>query len=266
VTFYIQQYNSEQQLSGSRTATIDPDTGTAVLNFTAWGPGGGEVWASYGGDANFSASKSEHGGFAVPFPTLVYSPVAFPNPAVAGQPITVNVFTGWAEEAAVCEGTTQLGTGGWSPDDAPGLADVNVTFALPAGTHYITAGGSCPTDPGESDVLTLIVLPAPTTVSDPPSANAPDAKTAPAAGVKTNDPPNVKTSDPAAPKTIHMTATSMSAAQAAIADPTTTAPGPELASTGVSLGPPIAAALTAFGLGALLLLIGRRRDRTTRGH
>jgi hypothetical protein len=264
VTFYIQQANDQGQWSGSRIVTIDPDTGTAVLGFSGFVPGDGQVWASYEGDATFSASKSEQVNFAVPFPTVVYSPFAFPNPAVAGQPITVNVFTGWADEAAVCEGPTKLGMGYWSPDDAPGTADVNVTFTLPAGTHYITAGGSCPADPGESEVLTLVVLPAPTTVSTSPSPAVTELTTAPAAAVKTTDPPSVNTTDPHSGTSTDTAMTSTSARTSASADPTTTES--TLASTGVSLGPSITVGLTAFAFGALLLLIGRRRARTNHGH
>jgi hypothetical protein len=241
VTFYLKFGNFEEPYSNSQTATIDPNTRMATLNFTTAEPVT-DVQASYGGDDNFSASQSAEVHYDVPFATRVYSPFAFPNPAVAGQTIGVDVELGYAVQASVCEGATNLGTGYVSPDDPPGFANIDVWFTLPAGTHYITAGASCPTYPGESDVLTLIVLPAPTTVSDASTNGGADLKTTPAAAVKTADPP------------------------AAPADPTTTEPGPALAATGVSVGPPIAAAFTAFALGALLLLIGRRPERSTRGH
>jgi hypothetical protein len=255
VTFYGNRGDNGSQVDG--TATIDPNTGTAVIQIHP--DMSGFENAVYGGDANFSRSNTVDNAYYTvntpPAPTFEFWPYAWPNPATADETILIDV--GYLDEsgATVCEGSTVLGENVTLPDNYHTWVFIG---PLSVGTHYITAGGGCPTAPGESDVLTLVVLPAPTTVSDPPSTSNGDIETTPAAAVKSADPPAVKS--------VHAATTSTSASKAAFADPTTTDPGPALASTGVSVGPPIAAALTAFAVGTLLLLIGRRRERTTRGH
>jgi hypothetical protein len=247
------------------TAAVDPDTGTAVFHMQPVTPG--FLYAVYRGDANFAPSESQWIDLSF---TLGLE--ASPNPAIAGEPITVGVYAGWGESASVCEGPTFLGLAYSSIGDPPVLGDADVVITLPAGTHSITASHSgCPADPGESDVLTLTVLPAPTTASTPPSPKATHVvTTTQALGVKTTDPPASNTTHPTSMKpsgtTTQATTASTSGAKAAYSDPTSTEPGPELASTGARVGPQITVVLTALALGTLLLLISRRRDRSTRAH
>jgi hypothetical protein len=225
----------------------------------------------YFGDSNFAYSFSNPLTFEVNFGSEFYlTPSFLPNPATAGELITAEIHVAEGEDVTVCEGSTALGHSRLSRDagDWPrGFVEVPLP-SLPVGTHNITASlAGCPADLNVSTVETLVVLPGPATSSSPPTSHhAPGGKPAGATGTTTTGTTGVKTTPPPAVKTVHGATTSTSASKVAYADPTTTQPGPSLASTGAPVGPQITVALTAFALGTLLLLIGRRRDRTTRGH
>lgn len=249
-------------------AQVDPDTGIAVYTGPAGGwiipPHGGEylhvIRAQYYGDSTFASSTSEPLTYAVDFGTgeFYLMPFIATNPAIAGQPITVEVWVANGEDVKLCEGSTVVGSGGPDRENPQGpVVDLKIPISLPAGTHHIAASlRDCPADLNVSTVATLVVLRGSDTSSASPRSpgahgNKPAANSPETTGAATAARTAVaSTFAPTSPQALDATSV----------DPTTT--GPVLAQTGSSVGAELGVGSGALVLGALLVALGRRRNRS----
>ncbi len=121
---------------GLNTAgTINPATGTAVINTTVLPVGRDTILASYGGDANYNpatGSVVQTVGKVTPLVTVTSSL----NPSTTGQSVTftANVPTGVTGTVTFTSGSTTLGTSTLS-----GGAATAATSTLPIGSDTVTA-------------------------------------------------------------------------------------------------------------------------------
>ncbi|KAA6456651.1 hypothetical protein DYQ86_24610 [Acidobacteria bacterium AB60] len=149
-------------LSGSTTlgtGTLDK-TGTATYSTTSLVPSTYTLTADYGGDTNYSASKSSA-------QTLVVNPVATTTTltasaitATSGTSITFTATVSPASGSGVPTGTVQFSDGtttlGSGTLDASGKA-IYVASSLAVGSHSITAGYSGDTDDSASTSAALTI-------------------------------------------------------------------------------------------------------------
>jgi Bacterial Ig-like domain (group 3)/Putative Ig domain len=172
--------------------------GQAALTTSALAAGSHSITATYGGDSNFLGSSSSTLTLGIQQLTTT-TLVAAPNPANAGQLVTLSATVAAAsgaptgETVTFLDGATVLGTGTIS---AGGTATFT-TASLATGNHSLSA--SYPGDPSfapsTSAALTLSVLPPPAVITDNETITVTDTASFPdvfdAEAVKVTDQVNV---------------------------------------------------------------------------